>query len=236
MDLANYINVMGGKVRGAGTTAIRIDGVESMKGGEHTVIPDRIEAGTFMVAGAMTQGDILVDNVLCEHMKPLIAKLREAGAIVEEGISDVHVVGPQELHPITIKTLPYPGFPTDMQAQVMAMMCIAKGQSSVLETVFENRFMHVDELLRMGFYFGFDGPLTYPNSKRAKRVASHLPLDRMLIETDCPYLTPQAHRGQRNEPAYVHYVAEAIAALRGIDAAEVARATTENAKRLFAIP
>lgn len=93
-----------------------------------------------------------------------------------------------------------------------------------------------DELLRMGFYFGFDGPLTYPNSKRAKRVASHLPLDRMLIETDCPYLTPQAHRGQRNEPAYVHYVAEEIAALRGIDAAEVARATTENAKRLFAIP
>ena len=150
VDLANYINVMGGKVRGAGTTAIRIDGVESMKGGEHTVIPDRIEAGTFMVAGAMTQGDIKVENVLCEHLKPLIAKLREAGAIVEEGINDVHVVGPKELQPITIKTLPYPGFPTDMQAQVMAMMCIAKGQSSVLETVFENRFMHVDELLRMG--------------------------------------------------------------------------------------
>lgn len=150
VDLANYINVMGGKVRGAGTTAIRIDGVESMKGGEHTVIPDRIEAGTFMVAGAMTQGDILVDNVLCEHMKPLIAKLREAGAVVEEDISSVHVVGPKELQAITIKTLPYPGFPTDMQAQVMAMMCIAKGQSSVLETVFENRFMHVDELLRMG--------------------------------------------------------------------------------------
>ena len=93
-----------------------------------------------------------------------------------------------------------------------------------------------DELLRMGFYFGFDGPLTYPNSKRAKRVAAHLPLERMLIETDCPYLTPQAHRGQRNEPAYVHYVAEEIAALRGLDAAEVARVTTENAKRLFAIP
>jgi UDP-N-acetylglucosamine 1-carboxyvinyltransferase len=150
VDLANYINVMGGKVRGAGTTAIRIDGVESMKGGEHTVIPDRIEAGTFMVAGAMTQGDIVVENVLCEHLKPLIAKLREAGCTVEEGIDDVHVVGPRELKPIIIKTMPYPGFPTDMQAQVMAMMCIAKGQSSVLETVFENRFMHVDELLRMG--------------------------------------------------------------------------------------
>mgnify|MGYP002732545138 FL=1 len=90
-----------------------------------------------------------------------------------------------------------------------------------------------DELLRMGFYFGFDGPLTYPNSKRAKRVASHLPLERMLIETDCPYLTPQAHRGQRNEPAYVRYVAEELAALRGLDVEEVARITTENAKRLF---
>lgn len=150
VDLANYINVMGGKVRGAGTTTIRIDGVESMKGGEHTVIPDRIEAGTFMVAGAMTHGDIVVENVLCEHMKPLIAKLREAGAVVEEAINSVHVVGPEQLKAITIKTLPYPGFPTDMQAQVMAMMCISKGQSSVLETVFENRFMHVDELLRMG--------------------------------------------------------------------------------------
>lgn len=150
VDLANYINVMGGKVRGAGTTAIHIDGVESMKGGEHIVIPDRIEAGTYMVASAMTQGDIKVENVLCEHMKPLIAKLREAGCTVEEGINDVRVVGPRKLKPITIKTLPYPGFPTDMQAQVMAMMCIADGQSSVLETVFENRFMHVDELLRMG--------------------------------------------------------------------------------------
>ncbi|WP_308592207.1 TatD family hydrolase [uncultured Megasphaera sp.] len=92
-----------------------------------------------------------------------------------------------------------------------------------------------DELLRMGFYFGFDGPLTYPNSKRAKRVASHLPLGRMLIETDCPYLTPQAHRGQRNEPAYVRYVAEEIANLRGLDVEEVARITTENARRLFDI-
>lgn len=150
VDLANYINVMGGKVRGAGTTAIKIEGVESMPGGEHTVIPDRIEAGTFLVAGAMTNGDIVVENALCEHLKPLIAKLREAGAIIEENIDDIHVVGPESLKGITIKTLPYPGFPTDMQAQVMAMMSIANGQSEVTETVFENRFMHVDELVRMG--------------------------------------------------------------------------------------
>ena len=90
-----------------------------------------------------------------------------------------------------------------------------------------------DELLRMGFYFGFDGPLTYPNSKRAKRVASHLPLERMLIETDCPYLTPQAHRGERNEPAYVRFVAEELASLRGLSVEEIERVTTENAKRLF---
>ena len=150
VDLANYVNMMGGKVRGAGTPTIRIDGVRELTGGEHTVIPDRIEAGTFLVAGAIGQGDIMVENVLCEHLKPLIAKLREAGAFIEEGIDAVHVVGPESLKPITVKTLPYPGFPTDMQAQMMALMCVAKGQSEVTETVFENRFMHVDELVRMG--------------------------------------------------------------------------------------
>ncbi len=150
VDLANYVNMMGGKVRGAGTPTIRIDGVTELTGGEHTVIPDRIEAGTFLVAGAIGQGDIVVENVLCEHMKPLIAKLREAGAFIEEGIDAVHVVGPKVLKGITVKTLPYPGFPTDMQAQMMVLMCIAQGQSEVTETVFENRFMHVDELVRMG--------------------------------------------------------------------------------------
>ncbi|MDD3395728.1 MAG: UDP-N-acetylglucosamine 1-carboxyvinyltransferase [Acidaminococcaceae bacterium] len=150
VDLANYVNVMGGKVRGAGTNVIRIEGVKALKGAEHTVIPDRIEAGTFMVAGAMTGGDIIVENVLCEHLKPLIAKLREAGAKVEEGIDSVHVIGPSKLKGIDIKTMPYPGFPTDMQAQVMAMMTVAAGDSTVTETVFENRFMHVDELVRMG--------------------------------------------------------------------------------------
>lgn len=150
VDLANYLNVMGGKVRGAGTNAIRIEGVKELRGGEHTVIPDRIEAGTFMVAGAMTGGDIRVENVLCEHLKPLIAKLREAGVTIEEDIRGVRVIGPKNLKGINIKTLPYPGFPTDMQAQVMALMCIAQGQSAVTETVFENRFMHVDELQRMG--------------------------------------------------------------------------------------
>lgn len=150
VDLANYLNVMGAKVRGAGTNIIRISGVKELKGAEHTVIPDRIEAGTYMVAAAMTNGDVRVENVLTEHLKPLIAKLREAGATIYEDIGGVRVVGNGKIKPITIKTLPYPGFPTDMQAQMMALMTIADGHSFVTETVFENRFMHVEELIRMG--------------------------------------------------------------------------------------
>lgn len=157
VDLANYLNVMGARVRGAGTNVIRIDGVGGLKGSEHTVIPDRIEAGTYMVAAAMTGGDVRVDNVYCEHLKPLIAKLREAGAVVEEDVNGVRVRADKPLQAIDIKTLPYPGFPTDMQAQVMALTTIAQGTSLVTETVFENRFMHVDELRRMGANIKIDG-------------------------------------------------------------------------------
>ena len=148
--LANYLNKMGAKVRGAGTDVIRIEGVKELRGADYTIIPDRIEAGTYMIAAAMTGGDVIVDNVLPEHQKPLIAKLREAGAIVEEDIDKVRVIGTGNLKGVSVKTLPYPGFPTDMQAQMMAMMVIAEGNSKVTETVFENRFMHVDELNRMG--------------------------------------------------------------------------------------
>ena len=150
VDLANYLNQMGAKIRGAGTNVIRIEGVKELHGADHTVIPDRIEAGTYMIAAAMTGGDIVVENVLTEHQKPLIAKLREAGVTVEEDVDRVRVVGGEKLKAIDIKTLPYPGFPTDMQAQMMAMMAIAEGRSKVTETVFENRFMHVVELNRMG--------------------------------------------------------------------------------------
>lgn len=150
VDLANYLNKMGAKIRGAGTDTIRIEGVEKLHGADYTIIPDRIEAGTYMIAAAMTGGDIVVENVLPEHQKPLIAKLREAGAIVEEDIDKVRVVGPEVLKAVDIKTLPYPGFPTDMQAQMMAMMVVSEGRSKVTETVFENRFMHVVELNRMG--------------------------------------------------------------------------------------
>lgn len=150
VDLANYLNQMGARVRGAGTNVITIEGVSEVHGVQHSVIPDRIEAGTYMIAAAMTGGDVIIENVLPEHQKPLIAKLREAGALVEEDIDRIHVVGSGKLKAVDIKTLPYPGFPTDMQAQMMAMLSVAEGRSKITETVFENRFMHVVELNRMG--------------------------------------------------------------------------------------
>ncbi len=150
VDLANFLNKMGAKVRGAGTNTIKITGVEKLSPVEHTVIPDRIEAGTYMVAAAMTKGDVLVENVIVDHCKPVIAKLREVGCIVEEFESAVRVIGPEEILPTNIKTLPHPGFPTDMQSQFMSLLSIANGKSTITETVFENRFMNVPELIRMG--------------------------------------------------------------------------------------
>lgn len=150
VDLANYLNQMGARVRGAGTNVITIEGVSELHGVQHSVIPDRIEAGTYMIAAAMTGGDVIIENVLPEHQKPLIAKLREAGALVEEDIDRIRVAGSGRLKAVDIKTLPYPGFPTDMQAQMMAMLSVAEGRSKITETVFENRFMHVVELNRMG--------------------------------------------------------------------------------------
>lgn len=157
VDLANYLNQMGARVRGAGTNIITIEGVSELHGVQHSVIPDRIEAGTYMIAAAMTGGDVIIENVLPEHQKPLIAKLREAGALVEEDIDRIHVASDGKLKAVDIKTLPYPGFPTDMQAQMMAMLAIAEGRSKVTETVFENRFMHVVELNRMGADITTDG-------------------------------------------------------------------------------
>ena len=151
VDLATFLNAMGANIRGAGTNVIRIEGVESLHGAIHTVIPDRIEAGTYLIAAAMAGGDVFVENALPEHLKPVVAKLKEAGVTVEEDIEGIRVISTGKgLKAVDIKTLPYPGFPTDMQAQFMAMTTIAKGTSTVMETVFENRFMHVDELKKMG--------------------------------------------------------------------------------------
>jgi UDP-N-acetylglucosamine 1-carboxyvinyltransferase len=157
VDLANFLNKMGANIKGAGTDTIRIEGVKELKGTEHTVIPDRIEAGTYMVAAAMTGGDVLIENVIVDHIKPIIAKLTECGIDVFEEGTGVRVKGNRNYKAVDVKTLPYPGFPTDMQAQMMAMMAGAKGTSVIIETVFENRFMHVDELKRMGADIKIEG-------------------------------------------------------------------------------
>jgi UDP-N-acetylglucosamine 1-carboxyvinyltransferase len=149
VDLANYINAMGGIIRGAGTGTIRIEGVAYLKGAHHTIIPDRIEAGTFMVAAAITGGNVLVRGAVPEHLTSLVAKMEEMGVKIVEEEDGLRVIGPENLKPIDIKTMPHPGFPTDMQSQMMALLLQAKGTSMITETVFENRFMHVEEFRRM---------------------------------------------------------------------------------------
>ena len=150
VDLANFINSMGGRIVGAGTDTIRITGVNSLSGQLHTVIPDRIEAGTFAAAAAVTGGQVRLDNVVTEHMKPMTAKLRENGVKVIEEENSITVDASERVKAADIKTLPYPGFPTDMQAQYTSLMASADGNSMITETIFENRFMHVPELIRMG--------------------------------------------------------------------------------------
>ncbi|MFB4213541.1 UDP-N-acetylglucosamine 1-carboxyvinyltransferase [Shouchella sp. JSM 1781072] len=157
VDLANYLNAMGGKVRGAGTGVIKIEGVEALHGAVHSVIPDRIEAGTFMVAAAITGGDVFVEGAIAEHMRPLVAKMREMGVEIQEGETGLRVIGPEVLKAVDIKTMPHPGFPTDMQAQMMALLIRAEGTSVVTETVFENRFMHVEEFRRMNGNIKIEG-------------------------------------------------------------------------------
>ncbi|MBO1511945.1 UDP-N-acetylglucosamine 1-carboxyvinyltransferase [Metabacillus bambusae] len=149
VDLANYINAMGGIIRGAGTGTIRIEGVAYLKGAHHTIIPDRIEAGTFMVAAAITGGNVLVRGAVPEHLTSLVAKMEEMGVKILEEEDGLRVIGPEKLKSIDIKTMPHPGFPTDMQSQMMALLLQADGTSMITETVFENRFMHVEEFRRM---------------------------------------------------------------------------------------
>lgn len=150
VDLQNFLTRMGANIKGAGTDNIRIKGVERLYGNEHTIIPDRIEAGTHIIAGAITRGDLLVRNLIPEHVEPLTAKLKEAGIRLEIGDSWVRVNAGHRPRAVDVKTLPYPGFPTDMQPQIMALLTLARGTSVITETVFENRYKHVAELRRMG--------------------------------------------------------------------------------------
>lgn len=157
VDLANFLNAMGAKVRGAGTGVIRIEGVERLHGVEHQVIPDRVEAGTYMIAAAISGGDVYVEGAIRDHIGPVVAKLEEMGVAVDCDENGIRVRARHPLRAVDVKTLPYPGFPTDMQAQMMALLLKAEGTSIVTETVFENRFMHVNELIKMGAEIKVDG-------------------------------------------------------------------------------
>ncbi|KYH33608.1 UDP-N-acetylglucosamine 1-carboxyvinyltransferase [Neomoorella mulderi] len=166
VDLANFINAMGGRVSGAGTRVIKIEGVRELHGARHAVIPDRVEAGTFMIAAAATGGDVFLENVISTHLKAVMAKLAEAGACLKEEDGGIRVQAELPLKAVDIKTMPYPGFPTDMQAQFMALLTTARGSSVVTETVFENRFMHVNELKRMGASIVIEGHCAVVKGKK----------------------------------------------------------------------
>ena len=157
VDLANFLNSMGADIRGAGTDTIKINGVDRLHGGSYTIIPDQIEAGTYMVAAAATGGEVLVKNVIPKHLECISAKLRETGTIVQEYEDSVLVKGASTLRKANIKTLPYPGFPTDMQPQMGTLLCLANGTSVITEGIYDNRFKYVNELRKMGAEIQVDG-------------------------------------------------------------------------------
>lgn len=172
IDLQNFLNRMGAGIKGAGLDSIRIEGVSRLGGVEHTVIPDRIEAGTFMTAAAITRGDVYIENVVHEHVQPAIAKLRETGTEIILTGSGVRVIGSKKMRSTDIKTMPYPGFPTDMQPQFMALLSTARGTSILVETIFENRFMHVPELRRMGADIKTEGRVAIIKGKNRLEAAT----------------------------------------------------------------
>ncbi|EGP4933836.1 UDP-N-acetylglucosamine 1-carboxyvinyltransferase [Enterococcus faecium] len=157
VDLANILNKMGAHVYGAGTETMRIEGVDYLHAVNHSIVQDRIEAGTFMVAAAMTEGNVLIADAISEHNRPLISKLIEMGAEIIEEEGGIRVIGPKHILPTDVKTMPHPGFPTDMQAQMTAIQLVAEGTSVVTETVFENRFQHLEEMRRMNAHVKIDG-------------------------------------------------------------------------------
>lgn len=157
VDLANFLNSMGADIRGAGTDTVKINGVEKLHGGSYSIIPDQIEAGTYMVAAAATGGEILVKNVIPKHLECITAKLRETGTIVQEYEDSILVKGAKSLRRVNVKTLPYPGFPTDMQPMMGVLLCLAKGTSVITEGIYDNRFKYVNELRRMGAEVQVDG-------------------------------------------------------------------------------
>lgn len=157
VDLANFLNSMGADIMGAGTDVIKIRGVNRLHGAEYTIIPDQIEAGTYMIAAAATKGDVIINNIIPKHLEPITSKLRKIGVIIEEHDDYLRVIGQERYEKTTVKTMPHPGFPTDMQPQLTALLTMANGTSIVTESMFDNRFRYVDELRRMGADISVDG-------------------------------------------------------------------------------
>ncbi len=166
VDLQNFLNCLGARITGAGTDIIRIEGVAELRPAVHQVIPDRIEAGTYMIAAAITGGDLTIVNVIPEHLRALMAKLAETGAEIETGDDYVRVRGPERPLAVDVKTMPYPGFPTDLQPQLMALLALAEGTGVITETIFENRFKHVSELRRMGAEIKVEGQTAIVKGKK----------------------------------------------------------------------
>jgi len=171
VDLANFLNAMGAVVRGAGTGIIRIEGVDRLRGASHTVIPDRVEAGTYMIAAAITRSELYVEGAIADHLAPVTAKLREMGVEIAEDENGIRVLPHNGLTAVDVKTMPYPGFPTDLQAQMMALLLVSDGTSLVTETVFENRFMHVEELKKMNAQIKVEGRTAVVKGNAALRGA-----------------------------------------------------------------
>ena len=157
VDVANYLNMMGANVKGAGTDVIRIKGVEKLSGGKYSTIPDQIEAGTYMIAAAITGGDVYVRNIIPEHMYSVSLKMQEMGVTIEEGDDYIRVIAPDELKCANVKTLPHPGFPTDLQPQMAVLLSVARGTSTMIEGVWDNRFQYVDELKKTGAKIKVEG-------------------------------------------------------------------------------
>ena len=157
VDVANFLNTMGADIKGAGTDVIRIKGVESLTGCNYSVIPDQIEAGTFMIAAAATKGDVTITNVIPKHLESISAKLIEVGAIVEEGDDSIRVTVDKPLKGVNVKTAPYPGFPTDVQQPMSTLLSITEGRSLIVESIWENRHKHTDELKKMGAVIKVEG-------------------------------------------------------------------------------
>jgi UDP-N-acetylglucosamine 1-carboxyvinyltransferase len=172
VDLANVLNKMGANIFGAGTETMKIEGVDRLHAVEHSIVQDRIEAGTFMVAAAMTEGNVLIEEAISEHNRPLISKLIEMGATIQEEAGGIRVIGPKHIKPTGIKTMPHPGFPTDMQAQMTAIQMMAEGTSMVTETVFENRFQHLEEMRRMNADIKIDGNIAIINGGKELQGAA----------------------------------------------------------------